>query len=387
MDVDERGGLPRNEQRGLTTTTTAGYRCVVLDNLDNSSTEALKRVRELVKASTPTVAEDDLKFLECDLVDLEATKKAVASHAPYVGCIHFAGFKAVGESVSMPWAYYYNNIVGTLNLILAMEMVKCKQLVFSSSATVYGESQNMPLKETEPLSATNPYGQTKLQIEQILKDVGRAPNSGWRIALLRYFNPVGAHPSGRIGEDPQGIPNNLLPYVAQVAVGRRDKVNVFGGDYPTPDGTGVRDYIHVMDLARAHRAALDKITGESFPAGSVEPYNVGTGRGSSVLEVIAAFEKAAGKKIPYAVGPRRPGDVATNYCDPSKAKRELGFETRFTLEDACRDSWRWQTANPFGFKTKAEVDAAAAASSGGAAAQQRKAVVFHMASPSSPSGA
>lgn len=341
-----------------------------MDNLDNSSAESLARVRELTKCGA-----DDLKFVECDLVDLEAIRAVARAHAPFVGCIHFAGFKAVGESVAIPLHYYYNNVVGTLHLLQAMREVGCYALVFSSSATVYGTCQNMPLVETETLGVTNAYGGTKLQIENILRDAGAAPKSPWRVAILRYFNPVGAHPSGRIGEDPQGIPNNLLPFVAQVAVGIRERVNVFGGDYATPDGTGVRDYIHVMDLARAHRAAIQKITSTSFLPGTVEAYNVGTGRGSSVLEVIAAFERASGRKIPYVVAPRRVGDAASSYCDPSKAKRELGFQAQFTLDDACRDAWRWQQANPQGYRKGGDEKGEAAG------AKQRKAHVFRLLGP------
>jgi len=317
---------------------------VVLDNLDNSSLESLARVRELARCRDA----DDLVLEEVDLVDLPGTRAAVQRHAPYAGCVHFAGFKAVGESVSVPLHYYYNNVGGTLNLMAALKDAGCFELVFSSSATVYGTCETMPLRETERLGATNPYGQTKFQIEQILRDAAAAPRSPWRIAALRYFNPVGAHPSGRIGEDPKGVPNNLLPFVAQVAVGRRPQVSVFGSDYPTPDGTGVRDYIHVVDLARAHVAAIKKLAG--FAPGTCEAYNVGTGRGSSVLDVIRAFERASGRKIPFVVAARRPGDAATSYCDPSKAERELGFKTEKTLDDACADAWRWQTQNPEGFR-------------------------------------
>lgn len=341
-----------------------GFRVVVLDNLDNSAPAALERVRQVSGCQ-----DVDLEFVEVDLVDLVGTREAIKRRAPFAGCVHFAGFKAVGESVTLPWHYYYNNLVGTMNLLAALKDVECYSLVFSSSATVYGVSPNSPLREDEALGATNPYGHTKVQIEQILRDVGRAPGSKWRVALLRYFNPVGAHPSGRMGEDPRGVPNNLLPFVAQVAVGRRDKVSVFGSDYPTPDGTGVRDYIHVVDLARAHVAALDRVTRAAQP-GTVEAYNVGTGRGSSVLDVIRAFEKASGKKIPYVLAPRRAGDVATSFCDPSKAERELGFKTKLTLDDACKDAWRWQQQNPYGYQS---------ASTG--EESPRKAVVFRVSAP------
>lgn len=318
-----------------------GYECVVIDNFDNASMEAIHRVRELTKCP-----EEQLVIAECDLVNLDKTREVIKTHGPFHGCIHFAGFKAVGESVKIPLHYYYNNVVGSLNLFVAMQEAKIDVLVFSSSCTVYGNSKNVPFNESEPTSRANcPYGQTKVQIEDIIRDSAAAMNL--RAVLLRYFNPVGAHPSGRIGEDPKGIPNNLLPFVAQVAVGIRDKISVFGNDYETPDGTGVRDYIHVMDLAEAHVLALEKALKDS--AGTVSVYNLGTGTGSSVLDVIHAFEKASGKKIPYVFAPRRAGDVASAYCDPALAEKELGFKAKLSLEDACRDAWKWQSANPNGF--------------------------------------
>jgi UDP-glucose 4-epimerase len=331
----------------------SGFSCVVLDNLDNSSEVAIQRVKEILHNNTTNkelaFADHDINLQVCDLVDLDQTRKVLKQTGPFEACIHFAGLKAVGESVEKPLHYYYNNFVGTLNLVAALEDIECYNFVFSSSATVYGSSVNVPLKEDEPLGGiTNPYGRTKLMIEDCFRDLGTMPNSKWKVVLLRYFNPVGAHPSGRIGEDPVGVPTNLLPFVAQVAVGRRAQVNVFGSDYPTPDGTGVRDYIHVCDLAQAHVAAVKKVCNDQQFKGVV-PYNIGTGRGSSVLEVIAAFKKASGKEIPFVLAPRRAGDVATSYCDPSKAERELGFRAQLTLEDACRDAWHWQSHNPNGF--------------------------------------
>ena len=305
--------------------------------------EAINRVREL-SSCTPT----SLVVIECDLVNLEDTRKTIATHGPFIGCIHFAGFKAVGESVKVPLHYYYNNVVGSLNLLIAMHEYKVEALVFSSSCTVYGYSKNVPFKETEPTTRANcPYGQTKIQIEDIIKDA--CPATKLRAVLLRYFNPIGAHPSGRLGEDPKGIPNNLLPYIAQVAVGIRDKISVFGNDYNTPDGTGVRDYIHVMDLAEAHVKALEKVIKD--PPSSVSIYNLGTGKGSTVLDVIKAFEKASGKKVHFEFAPRRAGDVESAYCDPALAEEELGFKAKLSLEDACADAWKWQSNNPNGYGT------------------------------------
>ncbi|MBD8044109.1 UDP-glucose 4-epimerase GalE [Arthrobacter sp. Sa2BUA2] len=313
----------------------AGHDVVVLDNLANSSTESLNRVQELSGRTA--------EFVQADLLDPQALEAVFAQHSPEA-VIHFAGLKAVGESVAKPLYYYRNNVAGTLNLLEVMDRHDVRTIVFSSSATVYGASEEVPLVEKMPMDAVNPYGRTKEQIEDILADLG-ASDERWSIALLRYFNPVGAHESGRIGEDPTGVPNNLLPFVAQVAVGRREKVMVFGNDYPTPDGTGVRDYIHVMDLAAGHLAALDYIAARK----GVKRWNLGTGNGSSVLEVLAAFSKAAGKDVPYEFAPRRPGDAAVSYADPSAALAELGWSAGRSLEDMCQDHWNWQKQNPQGY--------------------------------------
>lgn len=315
----------------------AGHAVVVLDNLANSSTESLNRVQELSGRTA--------EFVQADLLDPQALEEVFAAHSPEA-VIHFAGLKAVGESVAKPLYYYRNNVAGTLNLLEVMDRHDVRTIVFSSSATVYGASEEVPLVEKMPMDAVNPYGRTKEQIEDILADLG-ASDERWSIALLRYFNPVGAHESGRIGEDPTGVPNNLLPFVAQVAVGRREKVMVFGNDYPTPDGTGVRDYIHVMDLAAGHLAALDYIAARK----GVKRWNLGTGNGSSVLEVLAAFSKAAGKDVPYEFAPRRPGDAAVSYADPSSALAELGWSAGRSLEDMCQDHWNWQKQNPQGYAT------------------------------------
>ena len=314
----------------------AGYEVVVVDNLSNSKPEALKRVKEITGK--------DFKFYKIDLLDKDKLEQ-VFKENKLEAVIHFAGLKAVGESVSIPLKYYYNNITGTLILCELMEKYDVKKMVFSSSATVYGMNNKSPLTEDMPLSATNPYGRTKLMIEQILGDVFVADNS-WSIALLRYFNPIGAHESGRIGEDPNGIPNNLMPYITQVAVGKRDKLRVYGNDYDTHDGTGVRDYIHVVDLARGHLKALEKV----METKGVEAYNLGTGVGYSVLDVVNNFEKATGQKVPYEIVGRRPGDVAVCYADPSKAEKMLGWKAEKTLEDMCRDSWNWQKNNPAGYE-------------------------------------
>ncbi|GAB3539436.1 UDP-glucose 4-epimerase GalE [Arthrobacter tecti] len=313
----------------------AGHDVVVVDNLYNSSEAALKRVEEL--------AGRQLTFHKVDLLD-EHALDAVFDAEPIDAVVHFAGLKAVGESVERPLFYYHNNVGGTLNLLRVMDRHDVRTLVFSSSATVYGAPEEVPLIEKMPLDATNPYGRTKEQIEDILSDVGAA-DGRWNIALLRYFNPVGAHESGRIGEDPTGIPNNLLPFVAQVAVGRREKVMVFGNDYPTPDGTGIRDYIHVVDLAGGHVAALSYLTTHS----GVHRWNLGTGNGSSVLEVLAAFSTAAGHQIPYEFAPRRPGDAAVSYADPSSALADLGWSAHRSLDQMCEDHWRWQKNNPQGY--------------------------------------
>ena len=313
----------------------AGYDAVVLDNLSNSSPESLKRVEKITGKP--------VKFYEADICD-EAALEKVFSENDIGGVIHFAGLKAVGESCRKPLLYYRNNIGGTLNLLAVMGRHGVKSIIFSSSATVYGEPERLPLDETCRLSTTNPYGSTKLMQERILQDIYKADDE-WQVVLLRYFNPVGAHESGLIGEDPNGIPNNLMPYVAQVASGKLKEINVFGDDYPTPDGTGVRDYIHVVDLARGHVAALDKIV-----KSGVYIYNLGTGKGYSVLDMIHAFEKACGKTLPYEIKPRRAGDIAACYADASKAKRELGWEAENGIEEMCRDQWNWQSHNPNGYE-------------------------------------
>jgi len=313
----------------------AGHDLVVVDNLCNSKEESLRRVRE--------IAGRGIDFVRADLRD-RAALDAIFGAQPIDAVIHFAGLKAVGESVQLPLEYYDNNIGGTLTLCQAMAAAGVKAIVFSSSATVYGDPASVPIREQFPLSATNPYGRSKLFIEEILRDL-QVSDPTWTCILLRYFNPVGAHPSGRIGEDPNGIPNNLMPYVAQVAVGKQPRLRVFGNDYPTPDGTGVRDYIHVVDLARGHVAALDKLTQQ--PGTLV--YNLGTGRGYSVLEMVAAFEQASGRPVPYEIVARRPGDIATCYADPAKAREELGWQAQFGIEAMVTDAWRWQSQNPEGF--------------------------------------
>ncbi len=313
-----------------------GHRVTVVDNLSNSREESLRRVQELTGRK--------LTFRRVDLLD-RPSLEAVFDAEPFDAVIHFAGLKAVGESVSIPLKYYHNNITGTLVLCDVMQSRGVFNLIFSSSATVYGYPQKVPVTEDMPLSATNPYGRTKLMIEQILTDLHVA-DSNWNVVLLRYFNPVGAHASGRIGEDPADIPNNLLPYVSQVAVGRLDVLRVFGGDYPTPDGTGVRDFIHVVDLSVGHVRALACF--ERQPA--VRVYNLGTGKGYSVLDMLAAFEQACGRKIPYRITERRPGDVAVCYADPSKAEKELGWKAVRGIADMCRDAWKWQSENPEGYR-------------------------------------
>ncbi len=314
----------------------AGYDIVVVDNLCNSKEESLKRVRDITGKG--------FSFYNVDLLN-QGELDNVFKNEKIDSVIHFAGLKAVGESVSMPLRYYHNNITGTIILCDVMRKFSVKNLVFSSSATVYGDPHTVPIKESFPLSATNPYGHSKLIIEEILRDLYISDNS-WNIALLRYFNPVGAHPSGRIGEDPNGIPNNLVPYIAQVAVGKLPELKVYGNDYPTPDGTGVRDYIHVLDLADGHLKALEKL----YENPGVVTYNLGTGQGYSVLDMIHAFEKASGKKIPYMLTERRPGDIAACYADPSKAKLELNWIAKKGLDEMCTDSWRWQSMNPNGFE-------------------------------------
>lgn len=312
-----------------------GHQIVVVDNLSNSKETSLERVKEITGKP--------LAFYKADLLN-EPAIQAVFERENVEAVIHFAGLKAVGESVDRPLSYYHNNVTGTLVLCQVMKHYGVRNLVFSSSATVYGAAEEMPIKEDFPLSALNPYGRSKLMIEDILRDLHHA-EPAWNIALLRYFNPVGAHISGKIGEDPNGIPNNLLPYVAQVAIGRHPFVRVWGNDYPTLDGTGIRDYIHVTDLAIGHLRALDKLSQNS----GLVTYNLGTGRGTSVLEVIAAFSRACGKEIPYKIMDRRPGDAAVSYADPSKANRELNWFTTRGIDEMCTDTWRWQSVNPNGY--------------------------------------
>lgn len=312
-----------------------GNEVIVVDNLSNSSKESLIRV-ESITGKAPI-------FYEQDLLDKPALENVFSNHE-IESVIHFAGFKAVGESVQKPMMYYQNNLHSTLILCEVMKKFEVKNLVFSSSATVYGDPESVPITEESSLSATNPYGRTKLFIEYILKDLYTSDDS-WNIALLRYFNPVGAHKSGLIGEDPNDIPNNLMPYVSQVAVGKLKQLSVFGDDYPTPDGTGVRDYIHVVDLALGHLKAIDKL--RSAPGLVV--YNLGTGKGTSVLDMIKAFENASGKTVDYKIGPRRSGDIATCYADPAKAENELGWKAERGIKEMCEDAWKWQSENPNGY--------------------------------------
>ena len=316
----------------------AGYDVVVVDNLYNSSKKALDRVEQITGKH--------VTFYEADILDREAMN-AVFDKEQIDSVIHFAGLKAVGESVAKPIEYYYNNIAGTLVLCDVMRKHGVKNIVFSSSATVYGDPAFVPITEECPKGkCTNPYGQTKSMLEQVLEDI-YVSDHDWKVVLLRYFNPIGAHKSGLIGEDPKGIPNNLVPYVAQVAIGKLECVGVFGNDYDTPDGTGVRDYIHVVDLAKGHVAAIKKMEKSE---GGVQIYNLGTGKGYSVLDVIHAFSKACGKELPYVIKPRRPGDIATCYADPAKAKAELGWEAQYGIEEMCEDSWRGQSMNPNGYE-------------------------------------
>ena len=314
----------------------SGYNVIVLDNLANSSEESLKRVKTLTGKT--------LKFYRIDLLDKSAVDTVFAENS-IDAVIHFAGLKAVGESVENPLTYYHNNITGTIHLCEVMAEYKVKNLVFSSSATVYGDPESVPITENFPLGTTNPYGRTKHMIEEICRDLFIS-DQAWNIMLLRYFNPVGAHQSGRIGEDPKGIPNNLMPYISQVYVGRLEELSVYGGDYDTTDGTGVRDYIHVVDLAKGHLKALEKLKGEP----GIAEYNLGTGRGYSVLEMVAAFEKAGKKKIPYKIADRRAGDIAKCYADPTKAFKELGWRAEYGLFEMCRDTILWQEQNPLGYE-------------------------------------
>lgn len=311
------------------------YQVIVMDNLSNSSEKALERVKEITGKN--------LTFYKADLLD-KAAIEDIFNKESIEHVIHFAGLKAVGESVAKPLAYYKNNITGTLNLLEVMRDHNVKSIVFSSSATVYGNPHTVPIKEDFPLQATNPYGRTKLMLEEILRDL-HTSDPDWRIVLLRYFNPIGAHESGRIGENPRDIPNNLVPYITQVMVGRLERLGVFGNDYPTHDGTGVRDYIHVVDLAIGHVKALDKLKVSK----GVFTYNLGTGVGYSVLDLVKCFEKEYGKPIPYTIKPRRPGDVPTCYADPTKAKEELGWVAERGIEAMCADAWRWQKNNPHGY--------------------------------------
>jgi UDP-glucose 4-epimerase len=348
------------------------YRVIVLDNLDNSSEESLKRVEELTQCEP-----DRLVFRKCDLRDKEGVKRVLEEFKGIDSCVHFAGLKAVGESVSKPLMYYDCNIGGTVNLLEELSDRGIKRFVFSSSATVYGDPEMLPLREEARLQATNPYGRTKLFIEEILRDC-HASDPSWNVLILRYFNPIGAHPSGRIGEDPQGIPNNLMPFIAQVCVGRREKLSVFGDDYDTPDGTGrshesifslniaqvrsthmyyqitgVRDYIHVVDLAKGHVAALEKLYSDDDVG--CQAVNLGTGKGVSVLELVEGMGRATGKSVPYTIAPRRPGDVAEVYADASLAKSLLKWNADLGIEEMCRDTWKWQSTNPNGYASQVVV--------------------------------
>jgi UDP-glucose 4-epimerase len=317
----------------------AGHEVVVVDNLCNSSRRSLERVERIAGKS--------VAFRQVDLRDEAALNAVMAADGPFQAAIHFAALKAVGESTRIPLTYYANNLGGTFTLLKVLGEHGCKNIVFSSSATVYGDPKTVPIREDFPTpGCTNAYGWTKLMMEQVFRDVQKADPS-WNVVILRYFNPIGAHASGLIGEDPAGIPNNLLPFVAQVAVGRREALNVFGDDYPTVDGTGVRDYIHVVDLAEGHVKAVEKI--EKNPDLGMKIYNLGTGNGYSVLQVIAAFEKASGKPVPYRIQPRRAGDVAACWADPSLAAEELGWKAKRGLDEMCRDAWNWQKNNPYGY--------------------------------------
>ncbi|MBQ7153576.1 MAG: UDP-glucose 4-epimerase GalE [Clostridia bacterium] len=313
----------------------SGEEIIILDNFCNSKPVVLDRIRKITGK--------DFRFYETDLLDREGVERVFRENE-IEACIHFAGLKAVGESCEKPLLYYHNNLTGTLILCETMQKYGARRIVFSSSATVYGKPERVPIREDFPLSTTNPYGETKLMIERILKDMAAADPS-WSVSVLRYFNPIGAHESGLIGEDPKGIPNNLLPYITQVAAGKREFLSVFGNDYKTHDGTGVRDYIHVVDLARAHLCALARARSVS----GVEYYNIGTGVGYSVLDIVSAYEKATGLKVPYRIAPRRPGDIDECYADPSLARKVLGWEAKYNIEDMCRDASRWQKMNPDGY--------------------------------------
>ena len=312
----------------------SGYRVKIYDNLSNSHLEAVKRIERLSGKS--------VEFIEGDIRDTDRVANALQGSS---AVIHFAGVKAVGESVSNPLKYYDNNVLGSIELLKAMQQSEVKKMIFSSSASIYGNPKYLPIDEQHPINPTNPYGRSKFMLEQILRDIYDT-NRGYSFGILRYFNPIGAHPSGEIGEDPQGIPNNLLPFITQVASGKLDKLRVFGNDYDTPDGTGVRDYIHVMDLAEGHLRMLEKLDDNSF-----DIYNLGTGRGYSVLQIIKTFEKVNGINIPYEIVSRRAGDVPVNYADVSKAQKELGWRAKRDLEDMCKDAWRWQLKNPKGYRS------------------------------------
>ena len=315
----------------------AGFTPVVYDNLSNSSPASLARVQQIVGQS--------IEFIEGDILDTQLLAKTFAAH-DFTAVIHFAGLKAVGESVAKPLWYYQNNVAGTLNLLDAMAKAQVKNLIFSSSATVYGDPEALPIVESSPRSATNPYGQSKLMIEYMLEDLAKSDNH-WQLISLRYFNPIGAYHTGTIGENPNGIPNNLMPYVSQVAVGKLPQLSVFGNDYDTVDGTGVRDYIHVVDLAKGHVAALQYL--ENQTQLGFEPINLGTGKGTSVLELVNAFIKTTGQPVPYSIAPRRPGDIASCYASSDKAKHLLGWQAEFDIERMCTDTWRWQSQNPNGY--------------------------------------
>ena len=341
------GGLGYIGSHTVVVLLAGGHEVVVADNLNNASPKVEGRIREL--AGEEAGARLDVRVL--DLLD-ESGLAALCAEKKFDCCIHFAGYKAVGESVAKPLAYYRNNMVSTMNLVECLQAHGCRRLIFSSSATVYGEPEQVPIDEKARLTALNPYGRTKLYQEEMFRDLCIS-DGAWEVALLRYFNPVAAHPSGRLGEDPKGIPNNLMPYVQQVAVGRRAELSVFGNDYPTPDGTGVRDYIHVVDLAEGHAAAVNKILAAEGKLGCVA-YNLGTGNGTSVLEIVKAFSAACGKEIPYKFAPRRPGDATAVYATPSFAEKELGWKATRTLEDMCRDQWNWASNNPYGYEGKPE---------------------------------
>ena len=317
----------------------AGHDVVVVDNLCNSSKKSLARVKKITGKP--------VAFYKVDIRDAKRLNAVLDKEGPFGAAIHFAALKAVGESTKIPLKYYNNNLGGTFTLLQCLGDHGCKNIVFSSSATVYGEPKSVPIREDFPTpGCTNPYGWTKLMMEQVFKDVQKA-DPEWNVILLRYFNPIGAHKSGLIGEDPAGIPNNLLPYVAQVAVGRRAELNVFGNDYPTPDGTGIRDYIHVVDLAIGHLKAIEKL--EKNPQLGLKIYNLGTGNGYSVLQVVKAFEKASKRPVPYKICPRRPGDIAECWADPSLAAQELGWKAERGIDEMCADAWRWQKKNPYGY--------------------------------------